>query len=120
MARILIADVDKNVGRFLKSELEGIGYVVNFVRQGTKMTVDSMVDMACDALLLNMQMPCLDYFNRLKGIKRRNPSTHIIVFMNDSELQERAALLEAGATVCFARYEISLLIMYLRRIDVRT
>ncbi len=117
--RILIADVDKNIGCLLKSELEGIGYVVDVVHQGTKMLVDSMVFAACDALLLNMQMPCLDYFNRLKRIKRKNPSAHIIVFMNDSELQERSALLDAGATVCFARHEISLLITYLRRIDVR-
>lgn len=119
MVRILIADVDKNIGCLLKSELEGIGYVVDVVHQGTKMIVDSMVYTACDALLLNMQMPCLDYFNRLRRIKRKNPSVHIIVLMNDSELQERAALLDAGATVCFARHEISLLITYLRRIDVR-
>ena len=118
MVRILIADFDKNIGRLLKSELESIGYVVDVVHQGTKMIVDSMVYAACDALLLNMQMPCLDYFNRLKRIKREIPSAHIIVLMNDSELQERAVLLDAGATVCFARHEISLLITYLRRIEV--
>ena len=119
MARILIADVDKNTCSLLKSELEGIGYVVDIARQGTITAADGAVTAPCDALLIDMQVPSLDYFNKFKRIKQDNPLAHIIVFSNSHASEEKENLKDAGADVCFARHEIGSLIAYLRNFRLR-
>ncbi len=114
MARLLIADIDKNFGFILKQELEDEGYAVDLSLQGGAMP-DSAGSREYDIVLLDMLMPCLDHFNRIKRIKKNNPAAHIVIFSDSAAQEETASLLTAGAEACFARHEIKKMKIYLRR-----
>lgn len=116
MNRILIADVEKNLASILKYELEDEGHSVDVADRGTFNEAVFPGNATCAAVLLNMQMFCLDYCNRLKRIKRNNPAGRIIIFTNHAAAEERASLINAGAEECFAKHEIDRLKIYLRQL----
>ena len=116
MARILIAEVEKNLASVLKCELEDEGHSVDVAEHGAFNETAIPGNSVCVAVLLDMQMFCLNYFNRVKRIKRNNPGARIIIFTNHAASDERATLIDAGAEECFARHEMDRLKKYLRHL----
>ncbi len=114
MARILIADIEKNLASVLKYELEDEGHSVDVADQGAFNETVFPGNATDIAVLLDMRMFCLDYFNRLKRMKRNNPAARIIIFTNHAATEDRASLIDAGAEECFARHEMDRLKKYLR------
>ncbi len=110
MTRILIADVDKNFGAILKQELEDEGFSADLARQRGLSTLKP----GYAVVILGMLVPSLDVFNRLRGIKRSNPSSHIIFFSDYDARDEAPSFINAGADTCFARNEIQQLKSHLR------
>lgn len=120
MALILIGDIEKNIGRLLKYELESDGHVVDLVHQGGTVTAAVAMNTEHDAILLGMQTPCLDYFNKLRSIRLHNPEARIIVFTTCGASEERASLREAGADACFDKHEIGRLKVHLHQLYLRS
>lgn len=114
MDRILIADVDKNLGIVLKRELEDEGYAADLVRH-LGFPTEGGAWPGYAVVILGMLVPSLDVFSRLRGIKRNNPSSHIIFFSDTDATDETTSFIDAGADTCFARHEIFKLKAHLRR-----
>ena len=114
MARILIADIDKNLGFILAQELEDEGYTVDLVPKGDPALPDLVRDLRYHMILLDMPLPCLDYYNRIAHIKKNNPDAHVVVLYSSAASEETANLLDAGADACVARDEIDKLKTHLR------
>jgi CheY-like chemotaxis protein len=114
MARILIADIDKNLGFLLGQELEDEGYTVDVVLQGDPALPGLVRDPEYHVILLDMPMPCLDYYNRIERIKKNNPAAYVVILYSSAASEETANLLDAGADACVARDEIDKLKTYLR------
>jgi len=114
MARILIADIDKNLGFLLEQELEDEGYAVDVVLQGDPALPGLVRDPGYHVILLDMPMPCLDYYNRIERIKKNNPAAYVVILYSSAASEETANLLDAGADACVARDEIDKLKTHLR------
>jgi DNA-binding response OmpR family regulator len=113
MARIVIADVEKNLASVLKCELELEGHSVAVEHQGTANS-SAGERRTCDAVLLDMQTFSLNFRKYLKQIKLNNPAARILIYMNSPATDARAGLIEAGAEDCFGEHEIERLKEYLR------
>jgi len=114
MANILIADVEKNHGLLLKQELEDDGHSVDMILRNEQTTPLINGRPVYDIILLDMQMPGLNYYERLKRIKGHVTAAHLVVFADTAALEERKSLLEHGADACFAKHEIDGLKEHLR------
>lgn len=115
-ASILIADVEKNHGFLLKQELEDAGYAVDLIVRGDTFMPSFDGKRTYDIVLLDMQMPGLDYYQRLRRIKDSISTTYIIVVFTDTASSgEKRTLLDAGADTCFAKHEIDNLILHLNK-----
>lgn len=115
MGRILIADVEKNYGIFLKQELEDEGYFVDLILRRETTTSRITGRPAYDIVLLDMQMPGLDYYQRLKRIKNNVTVAHVVVFADSAAFDDRTSLLISGADACFSKYDITNLKKHLRQ-----
>lgn len=115
MARMLIADVDKNFGQLLKQELEDMGFTVDVILRGDAATPRFNGMRSYDVVLLDMHMPGLDYYQRLTRIKEYAGNAQVVVFADSVAPEERSNLLDAGANACFAKHEIGRLKHHLRQ-----
>jgi DNA-binding response OmpR family regulator len=119
MGRILIADVEKNHGFLLKQELEDEGHSVDLILRVDTTFPPIAGKLAYDIVILDMQMPGLNYYERLKRIKGHVAVAHVVVFVDSAASDERRSLLLSGADACFAKHEIDNLKKDLRQYGVR-
>jgi DNA-binding response OmpR family regulator len=114
VARILIANVAKNLGLILKHELEDEGYAVDVVMRGTAKAFDIAGNAAYDVVLLDMQGYGLSCHQQLRRIRNNVLRANIVVFADSAATGERKSLLDSGADACFAKDELGKLKRYLR------
>lgn len=113
MPKVLIADVEKNQGHLLKQELGDEGFAVDVILRGeTEMPLFNGTT-AYDVVLLDMQMPGLNYNERLKRIRAYSASARVVVLADNLAADERKSLLDFGADACFAKDELARLKQYL-------
>lgn len=94
--RILLAEDEKKVSRFIAKALEEAGYVVDCVYNGTE-----ALAMACerpyDTTVLDIMMPGRDGLSVLKLMRERNISTPVLILTARGEVSEKVEGLELGA-----------------------
>ena len=79
MARILVAENDKNFGLILKMELEDEQFPVDLVTNGVEAVLAS-IGTPYALLLLDMDLPRLNGMDTLRIIKKLNPALPVIAF----------------------------------------
>lgn len=96
MARILIAEDEPRIARFIEKGLRTHGYDVVQTLSG-----DSVVDILCsssiDLLLLDLGLPGLDGTNVLEAVRGQGIEIPIIVLTARDDLRTKVASLDAGA-----------------------
>lgn len=96
MARILIAEDEPRIARFIEKGLRTHGYDVVQTLSG-----DSVVDILCsssiDLLLLDLGLPGLDGTNVLEAVRGQGIEIPIIVLTARDDLRIKVASLDAGA-----------------------
>jgi len=102
MAKILLADDDKNFGTVLKNELEEERHVVDVVHDGVEAVLRFM-NHAYDFVLLDLRMPRLNGIEALRIIKTINPDTPAITFSGKAGDFEMKESLNCGAMKCFKK-----------------
>lgn len=84
MNQILVADDNKHIREFCKSELEAEGYVVFLARDGreaTRVAESQRLDLA----ILDIRMPTMDGFDAAVRIKAIAPTVPILFFTAHDE-----------------------------------
>jgi sigma-B regulation protein RsbU (phosphoserine phosphatase) len=97
-AKILLADDDPSVCRFVEVVLKQAGYLVVLARDGVE-TLERVRESAPDLVLLDVLMPRMDGLEVL-GALRRNPDTSqipVIMLTQKGEVEDRVKGLESGA-----------------------
>jgi len=102
MARILIADDDRNFGTILKSELEEDQHAVDLVPNGIE-AVLNFIDHSYDFVLLDIRMPRLGGTDALRIIKKIAPHIPVITFSGNAGIQEREESVKIGSIKCLAK-----------------
>lgn len=96
MARILIAEDEPRIARFIEKGLRTHGYDVVQTLSG-----DNVVDILCsssiDLLLLDLGLPGLDGTNVLEAVRGQGIEIPIIVLTARDDLRTKVASLDAGA-----------------------
>jgi DNA-binding response OmpR family regulator len=102
MARILLAEDDKNFGFVLKGALEEDGMSVDLVPDGVE-AVAAFMDKPYDFVLLDIQMPKLDGISALRLIKKVRPDVPSLTFSGNAGSAEMLDSIKAGSHRCLAK-----------------
>lgn len=94
--RILIAEDDEALGRFVRRGLEAEHYVVDVSTDGEQARCLAQ-DVAYDLLLLDLTLPQLDGIAVLRQVRVRKPSLPVLVLSARSRVEERVQCLDLGA-----------------------
>jgi len=87
MAKVLLADDDKNTLSFLKYILEKDGHDVTGVENG-KIAIEKALQLKPDIILLDVMMPIMDGFQALKILKSQSETKNIPVIVLTSKNRE--------------------------------
>jgi two-component system response regulator AtoC len=102
MAKILLADDDKNFNTVLKNELEEEKHAVDAVSDGVE-AVLHFIDNIYDFVLLDIRMPRLNGIDALRIIKSINPHVPAITFSGKAGDLEMGESLKCGAIKCLGK-----------------
>jgi len=102
MAKILLAEDDKNLGSVLKTELEESQYNVDLVPNGVE-AVLSFISTSYDFVLLDMLMPRLSGIDALRIMKRIDPHIPVITFSGTARKEEQEESVRCGAIKWLAK-----------------
>jgi DNA-binding NtrC family response regulator len=96
MAKILIADDDKNLLRLLSYTVEKLGYKTVLARDGQEV-IDLFVKTPVDAVMLDVNMPHRTGIEALEIIKEKNPAMPVVMVsaLHDISLAVKAIKLGA-------------------------
>jgi DNA-binding response OmpR family regulator len=94
--RILLAEDEKKVSRFIAKALEEAGYVVDSVYNGTE-ALSLACSNAYDTAVLDIMMPGRDGLSVLKLMRERHISTPVLILTARGEVSEKVEGLELGA-----------------------
>ncbi|HEV2398299.1 MAG TPA: response regulator transcription factor [Candidatus Sulfotelmatobacter sp.] len=94
--KILIAEDDEALGRFLRQGLEGEHYSVEVVRDGEEAR-SAAADSEYDLLILDLNLPKVDGVSVLRHVRVRKPSLPVLVLTQRSRVEDRVECLDTGA-----------------------
>lgn len=100
-ARILVADDDAAVRRFLRTVLEGAGYGVSEACDGREAARDAL-DPALDLLIIDLVMPNQEGIETIRELRSRRPNLPILAISGAGDgvtYLNVAKLLGAGETL---------------------
>ena len=94
--RILIAEDDEALGRYLRQGLEAESYEVAVATDGEQAC--SMAEGPdWDALILDLNLPRLDGMSVLRRVRARRPGVPVLILTQRSQVEDRVECLETGA-----------------------
>lgn len=100
--RILVAEDDAALARFLRNGLEAEHYAVDVAGDG-----EDARWMACesdyDLILLDLNLPKLDGLEALRRIRPKRPTVAILIITGRSRIEDRVQCLDAGADDCLVK-----------------
>ncbi len=100
--RILVAEDDAALARFLQNGLEAEHYAVDVTGDG-----EDARWMACesdyDLIVLDLNLPKLDGLAALRRIRPKRPAVAILIITGRSRIEDRVQCLDAGADDCLVK-----------------
>jgi DNA-binding response OmpR family regulator/outer membrane protein OmpA-like peptidoglycan-associated protein len=94
--RILIAEDDEALARFIRQGLEGEHYSVDVVADGERARA-SAVDSPYDLLILDLNLPRLDGVTVLRQLRLKKPSIPVLILTQRTKVEDRVQCLDTGA-----------------------
>lgn len=94
--RILIAEDDEALARFVRQGLEGEHYTVDVAPDGEQArTAATQVDY--DVVILDLNLPKLDGVSVLRRLRSKKPSLPVLVLTQRTRVEDRVQCLDTGA-----------------------
>ena len=94
--RILIAEDDEALAKFLRQGLEGEHYSVDIVLDGEQART-AAADCDYDVVILDLNLPKLDGVNVLRYLRLKKPSLPVLILTQRSRVEDRVQCLDTGA-----------------------
>jgi DNA-binding response OmpR family regulator len=94
--RILIAEDDEALAKFVRQGLEGEHYSVNVVSDGEQARAAAL-ELAYDVVVLDLNLPKLDGVSVLRQLRLRKPSLPVLILTQRTKVEDRVRCLDTGA-----------------------
>jgi DNA-binding response OmpR family regulator len=94
--RILIAEDDEALAKFVCQGLEGEHYSVNVVSDGEQARAAAM-NLAYDVIVLDLNLPKLDGVSVLRQLRLKKPSLPVLILTQRTKVEDRVQCLDIGA-----------------------
>jgi len=94
--RILIAEDDEALARFVRQGLESEHYTVDVVGDGEQARA-AAVEGEYDVVILDLNLPTLDGVSVLRHVRLKKPSQPVLVLTQRSRVEDRVQCLDTGA-----------------------
>jgi DNA-binding response OmpR family regulator len=94
--RILIAEDDEALAKFVRQGLEGEHYTVDVVTDGEQARA-AATESEYDIVVLDLNMPKLDGVSVLRHLRLKKPSLPVLVLTQRSRVEDRVQCLDTGA-----------------------
>jgi len=94
--RILIAEDDEALARFIRQGLEGEHYSVDVVADGERARALA-IDSPYDLLILDLNLPRLDGVTVLRQLRLKKPSVPVLILTQRTKVEDRVQCLDTGA-----------------------
>ncbi len=94
--RILIAEDDQTLGKFVREGLENEHYRVDVSTDGEQARAAAL-DSEYDVVILDLNLPRLDGVSILRQLRVKKPSTPVLVLTQRSRVEDRVQCLDMGA-----------------------
>lgn len=94
--RILIAEDDEALAKFVRQGLEGERYAVDVVADGQQARTLAM-NSEYDVLVLDLNLPGLDGVTVLRQVRLKKPSLPVLILTQRTKVEDRVQCLDTGA-----------------------
>src|SRR5579884_3472701 len=94
--RILIAEDDEALGRFVRQGLESEHYGVDVLKDGDQ-ALTAAVQTDYDLVILDLNLPKLDGVGVLRHLRTKKPSLPVLVLTQRTRVEDRVQCLDTGA-----------------------
>jgi two-component system copper resistance phosphate regulon response regulator CusR len=94
--RILIAEDDEALAKFIRQGLEGEHYSVDVVADGEQAR-NAAVEREYDIVVLDLNLPRLDGVSVLRQLRLKKPSLPVVVLTQRTKVEDRVQCLDTGA-----------------------
>src|SRR5947208_11698785 len=94
--RILIAEDDEALARFVRQGLEAEHYSVDVVADGEQAR-RAAIERAYDTVILDLNLPKLDGVSVLRQLRMKKPSLPVLILTQRTKVEDRVVCLDTGA-----------------------
>jgi two-component system copper resistance phosphate regulon response regulator CusR len=94
--RILIAEDDEALARFVRQGLEAEHYAVDVVADGEQART-AAIERAYDMVILDLNLPKLDGVSVLRQVRLKKPSLPVLILTQRTKVEDRVICLDTGA-----------------------
>jgi DNA-binding response OmpR family regulator len=94
--KILIAEDDEALARFVRQGLEGEQYAVDVVTDGEQARAAAN-EVEYDVVVLDLNLPKLDGFSVLRQLRLKRPTVPVLVLTQRTRVEDRVQCLDTGA-----------------------
>jgi DNA-binding response OmpR family regulator len=94
--RILIAEDDEALARFVRQGLEAEHYLVNVLTDGEQART-AATQFEYDLVILDLNLPKLDAVSVLRHLRSKKPSLPVLVLTQRTRVEDRVQCLDTGA-----------------------
>jgi len=94
--RILIAEDDEALAKFVRQGLEGENYAVDVIADGEQARTTA-TDADYDLVILDLNLPKLDGVSILRHLRLKKPSLPVLVLTQRTRVEDKVQCLDTGA-----------------------
>jgi two-component system copper resistance phosphate regulon response regulator CusR len=94
--RILIAEDDEALGKFVRQGLESEHYTVDILKDGEQAR-SAATETEYDLIVLDLNLPKLDGVSVLRHLRLKKPSLPVLILTQRSRVEDRVECLDTGA-----------------------
>ncbi|HXW99906.1 MAG TPA: chemotaxis protein CheB, partial [Candidatus Acidoferrales bacterium] len=94
--RILIAEDDEALARFVRQGLESENYSVDIFADGEQARA-AAIDSEYDVLILDLNLPKLDGVHVLRQVRLKKPNLPVLILTQRTRVEDRVQCLDTGA-----------------------